>query len=74
MDHNAVLEFLDEDIDQDVYKYVDDLTLDEVIEKDIECLVEKHTFKPKKTQKSFDKLSDCCLEKGLKVNDKKPSF
>ena len=34
MDHNSVLEFLDEDAtDQDVYKYVDDLTLYEVVEK-----------------------------------------
>ena len=44
MDHNAVLEFLDEDIaDQEVYKYVDDLTMDEVIQKDIECLVGRRT-------------------------------
>ena len=36
LDHNAVIEFLDEDIAyQDVYKYVDDLTVDEEIPQDI---------------------------------------
>ena len=42
MDHNAVLEFLDENItDQEIYKYVDDLTMDEAVQKDIDCLVEE---------------------------------
>ena len=78
LDHNAVLESLDEDItDQDVYKYVDDLTLDEAVDKDVECLIESsheyetHIFKPKKTQESFDKLSAACQDRGLKINDKK---
>ena len=79
MDHNAVLESLDDDItDQDVYKYVDHLTLDKEIDKETTSLIEYlpdnrecHVFKPRSTQENFTKLPDCCEEKGLKINGKK---
>ena len=79
LDHNAVLESLDDNIsNQDIYKYVDDLTLDEAIEKTVPCLIEKdsngvetHVFKPQKTQENFNKLSNACDDRGLKINDKK---
>ena len=72
LDHNAVLEFIDEDLEADkteIYKYVDDLTLDEVISKDIECVIDNSG--PIGTQKGFDLLNEKCEEKGLKVNEKK---
>ena len=41
MDHNAVLEFTSEGINfQGLYKYVDDLTLEETINKEVEYLCE----------------------------------
>ena len=41
MDHNVVMEFVDENMfDQEIYKYVDDLTLNEEIAKDINFLVD----------------------------------
>ena len=40
MDHNAVMEFLDDEIDyQDIYKYVDDLTMEEEIDQNIAYLL-----------------------------------
>ena len=79
LDHNAVLEALDYDIsDQEIYKYVDDLTLDEAVDKAIPCLtetdpsgVETHVFKPPKTQENFNKLNNACDERGLKINNNK---
>ena len=38
MDHNAVLEFINDDIEQDMYKYIDDLTLEDLITKDVPYL------------------------------------
>ena len=77
MDHNAVMEFVDEEVTDDVFKYVDDLTLQEAVERDAACLVDNsgtrpiHTFKPAKIQKNFEKLADACSNKGLKINGKK---
>lgn len=80
MDHNAVLEFINDNIDsQDMYKYVDDLTLEERIEKSVPYLQDSseertsHTFKAEKTQATFDLLSENCASKGLKINDEKLS-
>ena len=77
LDHNAVIESLDEDIAyQDVYKYVDDLTVDEEIPQDIAYFIEHgeidtHIYKPPDTQKSMIKLEQACQDRGLKINDKK---
>ena len=49
--------YLDEDVSyQDIYKYVDDLTVDEEIRQNINCLIEHgqvdtHVYKPPNTQK-----------------------
>ena len=41
LDHNAVMEYIDEEIDyQEVYKYVDDLIMEGEIDQDIQCLIE----------------------------------
>ena len=80
LDHNAVMEFIDEEIDyQEIYKYIDDLTMEEEISQDIPCLVEQdphtlmttHTFKPPDTQKSVGILEQSCQDRKLKVNEKK---
>ena len=78
LDHYAVLESLDDISNQDIYKFVDDLTLDKVVDKSVSCLVEKetkgmqtHIFKLLKTQENFVKLNNACDERGLKINDKK---
>ena len=77
MDHNTVMEFLDEENDcQDFYKYIDDLTLQETVSKDVPTLIDSsdfpptHFFRPEKTQKSIDHLSEKCNEMGLKINEK----
>ena len=78
MDHNAIMEFIDEDNDfQQFYKYIDDLTLEETISKSIQTLVDNstepptHFFKPDKTQLTLNRLSDKCDELGLKINENK---
>ena len=56
LDHNAVVEFVDEDVDQDIFKYIDDLTLAEQIPKDTDSLIDNtggvqtHYFRPLQTQ------------------------
>ena len=58
LDNNVVLEFIDEEVDQDVYKYVDDLTLAEEISQETEAIIDNsggvqtHYFRPTKTQQS----------------------
>ena len=74
MDHNAVLENINEDItEQEMFKYVDDITLEENIHRDIPVMLDRdsHYFRPPLTQESFNKLMDKCNEKGLKINEKK---
>ena len=54
------MEFLDEDLSEDLFKYVDDLTIEEAIDGDVSCIIDNtgdrpiHTFNPKKVQESFD--------------------
>ena len=78
MDHNAVLEGLNDNIEQAMFKYVDDLTMIEPIDPSVPCLIETeqngqttHIFRPSVTQESFDSLTEQCQERGLKINDKK---
>ena len=41
LDHNAVMEIIDKSLqDTDVFKYVDDLTVEEEIAKEIQCLID----------------------------------
>ena len=80
MNQNAVIEFVDEDIEGDFFKYVDDLTMTETIDKNTNCIIDSSAskpvdfFKPKKIQEGFDSLNDSCQDRGLLVNGKKLSF
>ena len=80
MDHNAVLEFINDDIEQNMYKYIDDLTLEEIISKEVDYISEwhegkeGHLFRAGLTQKTFEELSEKCDLTGLKINDKKPNY
>ena len=78
LDHNAVMESVDgELVETDVFKYVDDLTLLETIDKEIPSMIDStnerptHSFKPPKVQEGFDKLSEMCKSRGLKINEQK---
>ena len=77
LDHNAVLEFEDEVIEQDVYKYIDDLTLAEAIPQDTDSIIDStggiqtHYFRPQKTQESFNEPYEACKMRNLKINEKK---
>ena len=80
MDHNAVMEVVDDDFLTDSHKYVDDLTATEVIgreagsynqsgaltgERDIEF------YHASRSEENIKRISDYCLHHGLKVNEKK---
>ena len=77
LDHNAVLEFIDEEIDQNIYKYIDDLTLSEEIPQSTDSIIDNtggiqtHYFRPDNTQVAFDKLYEGCNDRGLKINENK---
>ena len=78
MDHNAVMELVDEDLEEaEIFKYVDDLTVLEMVEAGVPCIVDsteerpRHMFRPTKIQQSFDTISDVCLSRGLKINEQK---
>lgn len=44
LDHNAVMEFVDKDLTEtDIFKYIDDLTIEEAIDKDINCIIDSST-------------------------------
>lgn len=79
LDHNAVLKFIYEDIDQEIYKYINDLTLSEEIPEDIDLLVDNtggiqtHHFRPENTQNRFNKIYEACEQRKLKINEKKLS-
>ena len=75
MDHNAVLEDVDEDFGIQAEKYVDDLTVLENIPKDAPHLTDNQNnivvTRAKKTEKTLERLSATCSRKNLKTNEKK---
>ena len=79
LDHNAVLESMDDDFFQQANKYVDDMTLDERTDKSAPAVVdfddtqgkERYTFRAIKTQRTLQKLDDKCEIKGFCLNEKK---
>ena len=79
LDHNAVLENIDNEFVLPASKYVDDMTLEESTNKCIARVVdfdddlgkECHTFHVNKTQKTLEKLEEECEIKGLKLNENK---
>ena len=78
IDHNAVLESLDDNL-LDIYiaKYVDDITLIEAIPKyvttDIDNQTDKptHTFLPPKSQYALDTIANNATKKSMVINKKK---
>ena len=78
LDRNVVLNDLDEDL-PDIYsaKYVDDLTLIDTVEVEVQCMIDQtpkktlHTFSPPNTVSSFEKIKQKANSKGLKINEKK---
>ena len=77
--HNALMEFIDGELEEtETYKYVDDLTRSETVDKEISCLIKTshdstttHVFRPKKIQEGFDLISEFWQSKGLKINNEK---
>ena len=72
------MEFVYKSLDNsDIFKYVDDLILEEKVSEDIPCLVDLlgyrplHLFGAQKIQQGFNKLQEACSEKGLRINEKK---
>ena len=80
LDHNAVIKYVDKDASQDIYKYIEDLTLSEEITQNVKYLIyntggiQTHFFRPEQTQKSFDKLNEACSIRGNKINEKKSQW
>ena len=79
LDHNAVLESIDNNFTQPASKYVDDLIFEErtnkstpkVVDLEESTVKERHTFLAKRTQKTMEKLEEQCNIKGLKLNEDK---
>ena len=80
MDHNAVMEMVDDNFLTENHKYVDDLTTTEEIEKDAGSYVSSGVMKGErdieyfhaaKSEENLNKITACCEEKGLMVNAKK---
>ena len=72
LDHNAVIEFVDQGFTVNTEKYVDDMTLIESIPRDatpyMDEAYETQLFHAKETENSIAKLKTTCAEKNLKVN------
>ena len=71
MDHNAVLENLDDSLDE-IYKakYVDDITLIETV-KENRNKTNTHTFTPPETQRAINTISNWAVQKQMKLNTNK---
>ena len=74
MDHNAVLESIEEGCNTRAEKYVDDLTVFEAIPtsrpyyRDDE---DRLIYQAPESQRSMETIEETCEVKGLKINDKK---
>ena len=76
LDHNAVLESVDEGFKAEAHKYVDDMTIVEKIPSNAPWRAE---FEPEpaklyhasETQEDITTLKTTCTEKGLQINGKK---
>ena len=79
MDHNVVLNDIDEGISEECYvaKYIDDLTVIEKVKKEVRTRIDTtanrplHTIHPEKTQEAFNNLKKNADKKGLKINESK---
>ena len=74
MDHNAVLEGIDDDYDQQTEKYVDDLTLYEPIcgeTPGLDMGDGTEMIRAVQTQCTMGAIQEACEVKDLKINDKK---
>ena len=76
LDHNAVLEDVEENLSAQAEKYFDDLTLFEPILVGRPGLVEDNgvaSYQARSCQRGLELLEETCLQKGLKINEKKDS-
>ena len=77
LDHNAVIEHVDEDFPEEVetQKYVDDMTIIESIPKNADYYMdeayEKRRYRAENTEKAISSLKKTCEEKNLKINASK---
>ena len=75
LDHNEVLETVDDGFLVKAHKYVDDMTTVEAIPRDaigyMDEAYEKQSFHAKKTEQSIAQLKTTCQNKNLKINTKK---
>ena len=77
MDHNAVIEGVDQNLLTECHKYVDDLTTTETIGPEADGYLavvggeEKPMFHAPDSEENLQSVMDYCEEKGLKVNEKK---
>ena len=78
LDHNAVIESLDDNIQNiHIAKYVDDITMLDVVDKEVAieedntgvCL--KHTFNPPNSQLALQTIVTRATEKSMKINTSK---
>ena len=78
LDHNVVLNNLDDDL-LEIYvaKYVDDMTLIDVVPNSVPTDIDTnntrplHTIYPQRSQDSFNSIVHKAEQKGLKINDSK---
>ena len=75
LDHNAVIEFVDEGFSVHSEKYVDDMTTLEMIPRNTRYYMdeayETRLYHAEETEKSIEKLKRTCEEKNLKINTSK---
>ena len=80
MDHNAVMEFVDDDFLTDSHKYVDDLTSTKTIAKGAGSYVQSGVMKGErdieyfhasKSEENIKRITRYSSHHGLKVNEKK---
>ena len=74
MDHNAVLEFVDDNFEVETQKYVDDMTTIESIPRSKEAYYDENenkSFHAEKTENMIKHLQSVCDQKNLKINTDK---
>ena len=81
LDHNAVLESLDDDLlGIHIAKYVDDITIIEPVSKDIAVKEDLsnsrplHTFQPPHAQIALDTIATRAKDKKMQINKKRPKY
>ena len=80
MNHNAVLEDINDDMHLEAEKYVDDLTVLETVRKEVPFLIEDQNTpvaklsRARATERSVEILDDTCKRKNLKLKKRRPKY